>query len=352
MTASTAEITAPGMPVEVSKIGCELKKLWRQGDEKMSRASLINLAVYSNAPDSLERNTQLIAEIALEHACRAIVITVDARAHGEGVEAWISAHCHVSRAGNKQICSEQLSFLLAGSSARLLPNIIFSHLDSDLPLCLWWQGEFNDPMDAQLWSWVDRLIYDSRDWRDFNGQMRLVEDAQHDAKQRVVLCDLNWARLVELRLALAQFFDTPATVGCLADVERVGVDFAPGSRSTALLLVGWLAAQLGWTVASRGGENLQFGAASGKAVTAVLNEVPGATISRCTFAGGEMECRVSRVAGGELLEATMLINGSPKTQQLLPAGVDDLAQLMSSELMRGGAHHVYVRAVEVMREIF
>jgi hypothetical protein len=42
-------------------------------------------------------------------------------------------------------------------------------------------------MDPQLWSWIDRLIYDSQTWRDFNAQMRLVETAQREAKQRIVL---------------------------------------------------------------------------------------------------------------------------------------------------------------------
>ena len=41
--------------------------------------------------------------------------------------------------------------------------------------------------------------------------MRRVETAQAEAKQRIVLCDLNWTRLVQFRLAIAQFFDHPAS---------------------------------------------------------------------------------------------------------------------------------------------
>ena len=149
--------------------------------------------------------------------------------------------------GTKQACSEQLSFLLEGPSARLLPNIVFSQLDSDLPLYLWWQGEFSDPMDPQLWAWVDRVIYDSQGWRDFDAQIKRVETAQAEAKQRIVLCDLNWTRLVQIRLALAQFFDHPAAHARFEEIESVEIDFAPGFRSTALLLTGWLAAQLRWT---------------------------------------------------------------------------------------------------------
>ncbi|MDQ6625373.1 MAG: glucose-6-phosphate dehydrogenase assembly protein OpcA, partial [Verrucomicrobiota bacterium] len=131
MAASSPQTIAAGMPVAIGTVERELKKLWAQGGEQMSRASLMNLAVYSEAPGSLEQNTQLISQITQEHACRAIVIAADPSAKVEKVEAWIAAHCHVSRAGKKQICSEQLSFSLAGSSVRLLPNIVFSHLDSD-----------------------------------------------------------------------------------------------------------------------------------------------------------------------------------------------------------------------------
>jgi len=94
-----------GLPVKVGKIDKELKKLWAESAGAMTRASLINLAVYSEAPGSLDKNTQLIVKITENHACRAIVIAANCRAKENRVEAWISAHCHVGRAGSKQICS-------------------------------------------------------------------------------------------------------------------------------------------------------------------------------------------------------------------------------------------------------
>src|SRR5438128_10278019 len=237
-----------GFQVELNKIDSELKKLWAQGEGAMTRASLVNLAVYSEAPGSLEKNTQLIAKIAENHACRAIVIGADCKTKENRVEAWISAHCHISRAGSKQICSEQLSFLLEGPCTNLLPSIVFSHLESDLPLHLWWQDEFPDPMDPQLWTWVDRLIYDSQTWKNFDAQMRLVETAQNEAKQRIVLCDLNWTRLDKVRYAIAQFFDHPASHHHFGKIENLNIDYALGFKSTALFLIGWLGAQLNWKV--------------------------------------------------------------------------------------------------------
>src|SRR6266478_6523046 len=198
-----AEAYSLGLPVEVSKIDQELKKLWRESEGAATRASLVNLAVYSEDAGSLSKNTQLMANITENHACRAIVIEADCNAKENHVEAWISAHCHDSGVGSKQVCSEQISFLLKGGCTDLLPSIVFSHLDSDLPFYLWWQGEFREPMDRQLWAWVDRVIYDSQTWKNFPAQMHLVETAQQEARQRIVLCDLNWTRLDKVRFAFA-----------------------------------------------------------------------------------------------------------------------------------------------------
>src|SRR3982751_2148976 len=93
-----------GTSVEISQIGKELKKLWQEGEGAMTRASLINLAVYSEKPKSLEKNTQLIARITENHACRALVIGANQESKENRIEAWINAHCHVGRAGSKQIC--------------------------------------------------------------------------------------------------------------------------------------------------------------------------------------------------------------------------------------------------------
>src|SRR5436853_5484546 len=240
-----AENYSLGQSVEIGKIGKELKKRWQEREGTMTRASLINLAIYSEKRGSLEKNTQLIARITENHACRALVIGANRKSKENRVEAWINAHCHVSRAGSKQICSEQLSFSLEGPCVKLLPSIVFSHLDSDLPLYLWWQDDFPDPMDPQLWAWVNRLIFDSQTWKDFS-QMRLVETAQHEAKQRIVLCDLNWTRLDRVRHAIAQFFDHPASHHHFGKIENLNIDYGPGFKSTALLLLGWLGAQLNW----------------------------------------------------------------------------------------------------------
>jgi glucose-6-phosphate dehydrogenase assembly protein OpcA len=352
MPNKVAETFAPGLPVEIGKIDRELKKLWAESGNAMTRASLMNLAVYSEAPGSLPRNTEIIFKITEDHACRAIVISADPGAKENRVEAWISAHCHVSRAGGQQVCSEQLSFVLEGPSAKLLPNIVFSQLDSDLPFYLWWQGEFHDAMHPHFWAWVDRVIYDSQSWSDFEAQMQRVETAQTEARQRIVLCDLNWTRLVQFRLAIAQFFDHPRTHSRFGEFERVEIDFAPGYRSTALLLAGWLAAQLHWTLEKDSkGNALTFRDEEGKrAIQVSLGEKAGEPIGRCVLKCGSREFRVAHSANADLLEVA--IEGpDAKRTCLMPAGSNDPVRLMSEELMRGGPHRVYLRAMNCVRSL-
>jgi glucose-6-phosphate dehydrogenase assembly protein OpcA len=345
------ETFAPGLPVEIGKIDRELKKLWAESGAGKTRASLMNLAIYSEASGSLPLNTEITFKITEDHACRAIVISANPDAKENRVEAWISAHCHVSRAGSKQICSEQLSFLLEGPSAKLLPNIVFSQLDSDLPFYLWWQGEFHDPMDPQLWAWVDRVIYDSQTWSDFGTQMQRAETAQADAKQRIVLCDLNWTRLVQFRLGLAQFFDHPASQHRFKEIESVQIDFGPGYRSTALLLAGWFAAQLHWTLEKNSKDNaLAFRDQSNKTIQVSLSEKAGEPIGCCALNCGSVEFRVAHSANADLLD--LAVKGSNAERQcLMPAGSNDAVRLMSEELMRGGPHRVYLRAMNSVRTI-
>ncbi len=307
-----AENYSLGQSVEIGKIDKELKKLWREGEGAMTRASLINLAVYSEKPGSLEKNTQLIARIAENHACRALVIGANRNSKENRVEAWVNAHCHVSRAGNKQICSEQLSFSLEGPCVKLLPSIVFSHLDSDLPLYLWWQDDFPEPMDPQLWEWVDRLIFDSQTWRDFGAQMRLVETAQQEAKQRIVLCDLNWTRLDKVRYAIAQFFDVnqPARNGScrLVDTNNRKIDIE-------------------------------------------LRQREGDPIGEIAINSSGIQFRVAPAQCGDLLEISRSGENETALPQSMPAQSNDPVDLMTQELLRGGPHSVYLHAVNCVREL-
>ena len=348
-----AESFSLGAPVEIGRIQKELKKLWSQSEGVKTRASLINLAVYSDAPGSLSRNTELISRLTEDHACRAIVIQADSDTQENNAEAWISAHCHVGRAGSRQICSEQISFRLGGPVNDLLPNIVFSHLDSDLPFYLWWQAPFRPPIDPLLWSWVDHLIYDSQTWDDFKAQLDLVDQARNEADQRIVLCDLNWTRLDKIRVATAQFFDPPAAHHHFDTIDHVEVSHAPGYQSTAVLLVCWLAAQLKWRIPGdrKPGSSLRFTNRVDRQVVVELHDTAGEPISSLALRSGAVEFGVKHPTGADLLEVTRHDSNECRLDQLMPAPANDVVGLVSEQLMRGGPHNIYLRVLDLVRQL-
>jgi glucose-6-phosphate dehydrogenase assembly protein OpcA len=349
---STAETSSLGQPVEIEEISSELKKLWQAGEGAMTRASLINLAVYSEKPGSLNNNTRLIARITENHACRALVIGANRESKESRVQAWVNAHCHVTRAEGKQACSEQISFLLEGPCVKLLPSIVFSQLDSDLPLYLWWQDEFPNEMDPQLWAWVDRLIFDSHSWKNFEDQMLRVEMAEQEANQRIVLCDLNWTRLDKVRYAIAQFFDHPASHHRFAKMDNVSVDFAPGFKTTAILLIGWLAGQLKWkTNQQRMNGSCRFLDSNNRKIDIELREKAGSPIGEVVLDSQGVKFRVAPAKCGDLLEVSRCGENQMAVPQMMPAQSDDLIDLMTQELLRGGRHHIYLRAVRSVRAL-
>ncbi|MGH8045882.1 MAG: glucose-6-phosphate dehydrogenase assembly protein OpcA [Chthoniobacterales bacterium] len=336
-----------GMPVEVGLIEKELGKLW-EGTGDKTRASLINLAIYTESVGAVAKNTELIARIATEHACRAILIYANRTASEVGARAWINAHCH---AVNKHdICSEQITFQLDGHSPTALANVVFSHLDSDLPLCLWWQAPFREPEDIRLWSWIDRLIFDSNTWQDPAGQIVIVRKIAAAGDVRSILCDLNWTRLLSLRLALAQFFDNACATPCLGNIQAVEIVHAPGARTSALLLLGWLANQLGWKLDSVLGRH-GFRSPDHREITFNLIEEPGACVSSCRMMTAISKFRVDRASGGQFFHATATGGPLDTFSQLLPAGRERTADTLLMELSRGGSHPLYLKSLDIIEPL-
>jgi len=338
-----------GMPVDVAQVNWSLKALWEQEEDVVTRASLVNFVVYSEAADALNFNTCLMAEITREHACRVILLAVNSLAPTQRVQAWISAHCHVTRAGARQVCSEQIAFLLERCKPDVVQNILFSHLDSDLPLYLWWQGQFSDQIDHQLWNWVDRLFFDSHAWREPVRQMQLLRRSVATTRSRTVLCDLNWRRLIYFRLAVAQFFDHPWALEQKDAICTVEISHDPEYWTTAVLLISWLASRLGWKLEEKGDPEYRFRSAeSGGKVVVKLIALPGPSIGQVKV--GFNEGGLDIVWVGEFLEATLI--NQQKIKQMLPAGGTSLANLVNEELMRGGEHRTYLDALEIAERLW
>jgi glucose-6-phosphate dehydrogenase assembly protein OpcA len=337
------------MPIEIGKINRSLTQLWEREGDQLVKASLVNFAVYSEASDALTYNTNLMEEITREHACRAILLAANPLAPKRRIQAWISAHCHLTGGGAREVCSEQIAFLLEGTGPETMRSVLFSHLDSDLPLYLWWQGPFTGSLDVQLWRWVDRFFFDSCSWRNPSRQMQILRESVASARSRIVLCDLNWRRLIYLRLAMAQMFDQPWAAEKLRTIKALTIVFHPEYQTTAVLLVAWLASQLRWELIEHSDTEFKFAnRGAQEPVRVTLQAVPGQWVSevQIDFGEGSFDLNWS----GKFLECSW--SDYQGVKQLLPAGGTTIADLVNEELARGGEHVTYLRALGLAERLW
>lgn len=346
-----------GMPVEIGHIDHELKKLWESAEGATTRASMINLAIYCEGHGAMTANTSLIAQLMQDHACRAILIATEPDAPENRLQAWISAHCQTAQTGHdgaKQVCCEQITFLLEGDSHRLIPSIVFAHLDSDLPLYLWWQDDLPATIDELLWRRVDRIIFDSATWEDPKSQFAILRKMLNFANDHLIPCDLNWTRILSLRNALARLFDPAPRREWLRKISRISLKYAPGQRTTTLFFIAWLMAQMEWRLIKTDGDQFYFANhEKGKIEIAISeSENHGAALSQCVIETPDAIIRLQRDGSAEFYQSEIKCADGTESKNLAPAGNEDIVSLFNQELSRGGEHAIYLRALTVIESLF
>lgn len=335
-----------GLPVELSQISRTLNSLW-DGPEQRTRACLLNLVVFSQGAENLAANTELISKFVRNHACRAILLGNSPLAKAQKASAWIQAHCHMTKAGAQEICSEQITLLAEGLSQNTVANMIMANLDYDLPLNLWWQGDLPENTDSPLWQRVDKLIIDSLDWRNPADNLLRLSQIRAHYGTRLALADLNWTRTLSLRQAIALSFDIPALQRDLASIDRLEIHHAPDAKLTALLLTGWFAAQLSWQRATGNGSALHFVSPTGAKIACVFVETHGEAISAVTLGSESSRLSLQREKGSPLLTATAT-SSEGSTVAHFPGGSGDSISLLNEEMMPGTQHKVYLKALTAL----
>lgn len=348
-----------GVEVPVSSIGRELRKLWEQ-DAARTNASLINLVVYSERPQSLVENSAIIRDLTREHACRALLVGMDRDTQEPSVRAWITAHCHLAD-GRKSVCCEQISFMLTGRVAGRLRNTVFAHLNSDLPLVFWWQGELSDVFNEGLYSVVDRLLFDSSGWADPVSSFRRIQNACDQQGGGLVVHDLEWARGNQFRLGVAAMFDDPAALKQLPYLRAVDITYHPAHRSAALLMLAWVASRAAWRdgrdlalqvkPAPGAVESFAFVSDEGWPIRATLRaDVKSAPLGEVAFSLPSISIRIKRDAGSPHMERVLQCGGR-SLRSLVPADPDAVDELVCQQLGRGGGNSLFRKTLPRFREL-
>lgn len=351
-----------GEEVAVGEIDRRLQALFADGDAGgrggVTRASLLNLAVYSESLDTLDDSAGAIETITHSAACRAILIL--APAGGEPhVRSWIRAHCNLASDGSKSVCTEQVAFLLQGADAKLVHSAVFSHLDSDLPLVFWWRGELSEAFNERLYSRIDRFIFDSESWTHPSSQFLRLHSARQEQGTGFVLHDLSYTRLHPIRSTFAAFFDPPRVRQEIPRLDRITLEYEPGHRMSALWLATWLANRL----------RLEFSAAGSTRDALVFDRIPnpgsllrirvlesagedtGGGIHRITMRSNDAVLEIGRLTESEFWRLKTEFQGESPREALLPASNRSDIDLVTEILVRSGRNSIMCEGLDTMRAI-
>ncbi|NQX00334.1 glucose-6-phosphate dehydrogenase assembly protein OpcA [bacterium] len=334
-----------GIEVPISAIDLELRKLWEQ-DEARTNASLINLVVYSEKAGALIENSQIIRELTREHACRAILVGIDCNEPKPSLRAWITAHCHLAD-GRKSVCCEQIAFHLTGRVTGRFRNTVFAHLNSDLPLIFWWQGELSDILTERLVSVIDRLVIDSSSWADPAASFVMIEETSQ-SNPDLVIQDHAWTRSWQFRVGIASLFDDPTAQAALPEIRSIEITYHPDHRNTALQILAWLAVQAGWK--DRASTDLvAFETSTGVPITVTLHADPNAPpLSSLIIRAGNVTVKVTQKPGASHVEREVETPAF-KATSLSPVDPTSPAELVALQLARGGKNSLYQKILPRFR---
>jgi glucose-6-phosphate dehydrogenase assembly protein OpcA len=336
--------------MSVGQIERELGKLRTNDDGTLAlRSSVLNLIVVTDEA-SADQITDSVSKLAGRHPARAVVFIADPE--GEwNVDVGLSAFCNV-RGGGAQVCAEQVTIHAEGPPAMHLESLAGPLLVPDLPVFLWYPGEFSPRSVgfAAMADLADRIIVDSAASESHEACLREIAALTEDPEMPAI-GDLQWVGLSPWRSLLADTFDAPERVGYLQEIERAEVLYAPGGENRALLLVGWLASALGWKPESIDGQNIEFTGPSGDIAVVISPDSPDARLRRIRLYSPEYSFQVSRHRALSDVRTTVMRGDELLAERTVHLGSFDLGVLVGEELRYRGRDEAYEGSLRKVVEI-
>ncbi|HEY6690961.1 MAG TPA: glucose-6-phosphate dehydrogenase assembly protein OpcA [Rubrobacter sp.] len=341
-----------GGRMSVGQIERELGKLRTNDDGTLAhRSSVLNLIVVTDEESATEI-TDSVSKLAGRHPARAVLLVADPEGESN-VDVGLSAFCNV-RGGGAQVCAEQVTIHAEGPPAMHLESLAGPLLIPDLPVFLWYPGEFS-PRSlefAAMADLADRVIVDSAASESHEACLREIADLVEDPATPAI-GDLQWVGLSPWRSLLADTFDAPERAGDLEKIESAEVLYAPSGENRALLLVGWLASTLGWKPESRNGDGhtIEFSGPSGRIFVDLSPDSPDARLRRIRLYSPEHSFQVSRHRELSDVRTTVMRGEELLAERTVHLGSFDLGVLVGEELRYRGRDEAYEGALRAAVEI-
>ncbi len=343
-----------GGRMSVGQIERELGKLRANDDGTLAlRSSVLNLIVVTDE-ESAQEITDSVSKLAGRHPARALVLIADPEGESN-VDVRLSAFCNVRGGSSAQVCAEQVTIHAEGLPARHLESLAGPLLIPDLPVFLWYPGEFSPRSQefAAMADLADRVIVDSAASENHEVCLREIA-ALIEAPEMPAIGDLQWVGLSPWRSLLADTFGAPERAGDLEKIERAEILYAPGGENRALLLAGWLASTLGWKPESRngGGQDIEFSGPSGRISVVLFPDSPDARLRRVRLYSEEYSFQVSRHRELSDVRTTVMRGDELLAERTVHLGSFDLGVLVGEELRYRGRDEAYegalLKAVEML----
>ncbi len=256
--------------LDVEVVEHQLAELWKDtsgdretdDDAAVLRARVANLLVFVPSEELLDHVHQLLPELTAIHPSRVLMMLGDRSAPDSDIEMAVASYLHADkRSTRKRLCCEEVTLKAQGDFVVELPSAALPLLVSDLATFLWWRDDVrvSDKAFNSLLRASDRLVIDSAEFADPLSNLaevnKLFTEENKRSQGQVGISDINWARLTLWRGLLADFYDVPACQELLEEIDYVRIDYvAPAQSPTsvapqALLIAGWLASRLEWSLA-------------------------------------------------------------------------------------------------------
>jgi glucose-6-phosphate dehydrogenase assembly protein OpcA len=241
-------------------------------------------------------------------ASRLLVLSYEPRRERLDARATIASDAHPTP-GQVALLRETVIVKLGDRHLDDLLTIADPLVVTDLPTLLWSPHGHPQAVDALL-SLAQAMLLDSIEEPDRSqaGQRAAIDRACELSRQ-VYVVDLAWLRSTPWRERVATVFDPIPMRRELHSLDAVTVSHHPDSRVAALLLVGWLASRLGWSLAgsqvtAEGSDGKLCGTAQATSGEVRLTlkpapelQVPGLAGVEVTSAAG-LRVRLDREPGG------------------------------------------------------
>lgn len=326
----TDTLSRLGLETPINRIGRSLNQLW-EGDEAKTRASLVNLVFYTEDSATILDANDVLEKIAAEHACRAMLILALPQVQEPRARSWIQALCRPYQ-GKQAVCSEQITFVLEGGNALQVQNLVFAHLDSDLPLVVWWQADLTQNFEERFYSRIDTLIIDSSRWSDPARQFDALLAVKAE-KTDLDIRDLAWTRSHFMRTALASCFQDASARQNLSKVRTLRISYLRGQLSTALLLAAWINKRLE--------TSLEID---------LIEKESGPALQSLVLEGAGVRGEIRRDCDSRFIHVCSTCGGHSH-QELLPADVDSDAELVNEQLSRYRGSSLYSGMLPFVRSM-